>query len=132
MVTREGYITVADENHWQWHYSLDGKLIDDFVCQDVQQMEYNTGEKKWVCSSNSETPNIPNVQVDVMETANLLKYTTSDGWEGLLTRDGRVVTPPVFWSITAVGRNLYLCHYDTTQSHGILLNERGERVKSIQ
>lgn len=123
MVTRDGYITVSDRNHWQWRYALDGTLIDDFVCDNVRQLTYETGEKRWVQVNENETH-----QVDVEETATLLCYTTNEGWEGLMTRDGKIVTPPVFWDVKAVSRNLYLCKYDTTSDHGILLNERGEHV----
>lgn len=126
MVSKEGYITVADKNHWQWHYDLSGHLINDFVCNNVQQLSYLTGEKKWVGSENQ--PDSPLTQVDVEAYAELLMYETSDGWSGLMTRDGKVVTPPNFWSIQAIGKHLYLCKYDTTSDHGILLNDRGERV----
>jgi len=126
MMTRDGYITVGDRNHWQWHYALDGSVIDDFVCESIDQMEFTTGEKRWVKSSD-DSDEVQ--QVDVVEYATLLKYTTSDSWEGLMTRDGKIVTPPVFWSITAISRNLYLCSYDTSGSHKVLINEKGERVR---
>ena len=127
MVTKEGYVTVADKNHWQWHYALDGTEIDNFVCQDVVQMTYTTGEKRWITEGTGEGTCIQR-QVDVEETATLLKYVTSENWEGLMTKEGKIVTPPIFWQITAVSKNLYLCKYDTTSEHGILLNERGERI----
>lgn len=128
MVTRDGYITVSDLNHWQWRYALDGTLIDDFVCNSIDQLTYTTGEMVWANTRNMGNEAIESRQVDVEETATLLRYTTCEGWEGLMTRDGRIITPPVFWSITAISRNLYLCKYDTTSDHGILLNERGERI----
>lgn len=127
MMTRDGYITVGDRNHWQWHYALDGTVIDDFVCQSIDQMEYTTGEKRWVKTGEDATDV---QQVDVEEYATLLKYTTSDQWEGLMTREGKIVTPPVFWSIKAISRNLYLCCYDTSEDHCILVNEKGERVSA--
>lgn len=127
MVTKDGYVTVADQNHWQWHYDLSGNVIDDFVCKDIQQMTFTTGEKKWIKESNGGE-SYDSRQVDVEETATLLKYITSEDWEGLMTKEGRIVTPPVFWSITAISKNLYLCKYDTSSEHGILLNEKGERI----
>ena len=127
MVTKDGYVTVADRNHWQWHYDLNGNVIDDFVCKDIQQMTFNTGEKKWLRDPNG-VMEYDVRQVDVEETATLLKYVTSEDWEGLMTQEGRIVTPPVFWQITAISKNLYLCKYDTSSEHGILLNEKGERV----
>lgn len=129
MVTKDGYITVADQNHWQWHYNFDGTMIDNFVCKNVQQMAFTTGEKKWIKEVDEDAAITTMKQVDVEEYATLLKYTTSDDWEGLMTKDGKVVTPPVFWSISAVNKNLYLCKYDTSEDHGILLNEKGERVR---
>lgn len=127
MVTKDGYVTVADRNHWQWHYDLNGNVIDDFVCKDIQQMTFTTGEKKWLRDPNG-VMEYDVRQVDVEETATLLKYVTSEDWEGLMTQEGRIVTPPVFWQITAISKNLYLCKYDTSSEHGILLNEKGERV----
>lgn len=127
MVTKDGYVTVADQNHWQWHYDLNGNVIDDFVCKDIQQMTFTTGEKKWLRDSNGGME-YDVKQADVEETATLLKYITSEEWEGLMTKEGRIVTPPLFWSITAISKNLYLCKYDTSSEHGILLNEKGERV----
>lgn len=127
MVTRDGYVTVADKNHWQWHYDLSGNVIDDFVCKDVQQMTFTTGEKKWLRDPNG-VMEYDVKQMDVEETVTLLKYITSEDWEGLMTKDGKIVTPPVFWSITAISKNLYLCKYDTSSEHGILLNEKGERI----
>ena len=88
-------------------------------------MTYSTGEKKWVGDGVTE---YVDRQVDVEDTATLLKYVTSENWEGLITKEGKIVTPPIFWSIEAVSKNLYLCKYDTSSDHGILLNERGERV----
>lgn len=130
MVTKDGYITVADQNHWQWHYNFDGTMIDNFVCKSVEQMAFTTGEKKWIKEVNTDSDITTMKQVEVEEYATLLKYTTSDDWEGLMTKEGKVVTPPVFWSISAVNKNLYLCKYDTSEDHGILVNEKGERVKN--
>ena len=127
MVTRDGYITVADQNHWQWHYDLSGNVVDDFVCRDIVQMTYTTGEKRWIKDGNDDSA-YDMRQVDVEETATLLKYVTSENWEGLMTKEGKIVTPPIFWTISAVSKNLYLCKYDTSAEHGILLNEKGERV----
>lgn len=90
-------------------------------------MEYTTGEKRWVKIGDDATEV---QQVDVEEYATLLKYTTSDQWEGLMTRDGKIVTPPIFWPIKAISRNLYLCSYDTSDNHCILVNEKGERVSA--
>jgi len=126
MVTRDGYVTVGDKNHWQWHYDLEGNVIDDFVCNEIDQMTYTTGEKKWITNDSGNFT----TQVDVEETATLLRYTTSEGWQGLMTKEGKIVTPPVFWVIQAIGRNLYLCKYDTSDEHGILLNDKGERIKT--
>lgn len=129
MVTKDGYITVADQNHWQWHYALDGTMIDDFVCKEVQQMDYPTGEKKWFKEKDEDSGITTMKQVDVSENSSLMKYVTAEGWEGLMTKEGKVVTPPVFCSISAVNKNLYLCKYDTSEDYGILVNEKGERIE---
>lgn len=127
MVTREGQVTVADQNHWQWHYDLKGNVIDDFVCTEIEQMKYSTGELRWVTQKDGDE--VTTQQVEVEEYANLLCYVTSDSHRGLMSRDGKVVTPPIFTSVEPINRNLYLCKYEDDTQSGILLNEKGDRVK---
>ncbi|MBO4600105.1 MAG: hypothetical protein J5641_05140 [Bacteroidales bacterium] len=56
-----------------------------------------------------------------------MKYEAECGWYGLMTPDGRQLTPPSYYSIDAVNKDLYLCK--TLYGHGVLLNGKGLRVE---
>jgi hypothetical protein len=42
-------------------------------------------------------------------TARLRAYVAGDGYEGLMTASGHVVTMPLYKEIEAIGYDLYLC-----------------------
>lgn len=133
-ITREEGFFVAGADHWQRRYGYDGQLKDDFVCDRIEHMSYTTGEKQWVTFRSKgeydDNESVYTEERDVTGNASMLKYVTSNGWEGLMSPDGKPVTAPLYWSIQAVGKNLFLCKYDKDSAdHGILLNEKGQVVK---
>ena len=60
-------------------------------------------------------------------TARLRAYVAGDGYEGLMTSDGHVVTMPMYWDIVAVDHDLYLC--SSKNGDMLIVNGRGEIVK---
>lgn len=58
----------------------------------------------------------------------LRRYRTADGHEGLCMEDGAIVTEPLYWEISPVGKDLYLCKYKGSTS-AVLVNSNGETVK---
>lgn len=61
------------------------------------------------------------------KTANCKKYEAELGWYGLMSRSGKVITPPRYCDITAIGYDLYLCKTDDIR--GEVLNGKGVRVR---
>lgn len=54
-------------------------------------------------------------------------YTAGNGYEGLMTRDGRIVTQPLYESIGAIGTDLYLC--TVSNNDKVVVNGKGEIMK---
>lgn len=59
--------------------------------------------------------------------ARCMCYQAEQGWYGLMSPDGQIITPPSYSTITAVEADLYLC--ESQNDYGVLLNGKGERVK---
>lgn len=129
-ITSDDGFIVTDQDHWQRRYGFDGKLHDNFLCDRIETLSYKTGETGYRTNRfvNDGNESVYPEEYPIVALATLKKYVTSASWEGLMTPDGHPVTPPLYWSIEAVGENLYLCHYDQSGQYGILLNEKGEIV----
>ena len=52
----------------------------------------------------------------------------SDGYEGLCTVDGNLVTEPLYWEVLPLAKDMYLCRYKDA-SAGVIVNSKGEIVK---
>ena len=61
------------------------------------------------------------------KTANCKKYEAELGWYGLMSPSGKLITPPRYCDITAIGYDLYLCKTDDIR--GEVLNGKGVRVR---
>lgn len=59
--------------------------------------------------------------------ARLRAYTAGDNYDGLMTRDGHIVTKPLYENIEAIGDDLYLC--TVSNEDKVVLNGKGEIVK---
>lgn len=125
-------IIVADKDHWQRRYDFDGTLIEDFVCESIELLQYPTGEKKWIDKKDYDsyygTQTTVTEEIAVSAIATLEKYRTSNGWFGLISKDGKIITSPRFRNIKAIGKDLYLCSYDDDSEFGVLLTEKGTEV----
>ena len=129
-----GTIDATMPDHTMRKYDLQGTLIDDFYVSDVYQLEYETDEIKYR-NVHEETIYDDEVVCDEEEsesyhpkaTARLRAYVAGDGYEGLMTPDGHVVTMPLYVSINAIGPDLYLC--TSTNTDKLVVNGRGEVVR---
>ena len=59
--------------------------------------------------------------------ATCLCYEGEMDWYGLMSPDGKALTPPMSTEITAVDKDLYLCK--TTYDRGVMLNSKGKPVE---
>lgn len=126
-------ITVVLDSHVMQQYNYQGELIEDFLINDVNYMTYNTDELRYTSTKTyDEEGNVTGETEDEEPTpmqnmARCRRYETEYGWYGLMSPDGKILTPPSYRSITAVGYDLYLCK--NTDDGGILLNGRGEKIQ---
>lgn len=126
-------IFVTFDNHTQYLYDLQGKLITANQIRDVEQLMYKTTEVVYpVGYSGHEDDN------DLAEyyggepytrkaVATCLCYEAESGWYGLLSPEGKMLTLPSYRNIEAVCKDMYLCM--TSYGHGVILNSKGQRVE---
>ena len=126
------YISVTLSNHIIQRYDHSGKIINDFYINDVSYMTYESDELRYSTSKNyneegtltSETENIEPLPVEKM--ARCRRYEAESGWYGLMSADGKVITPPSYCSIQAIGYDIYLCK--DNDEDGVILNGKGQRI----
>ena len=124
--------TMAD--HTIRTYSLTGEIIENFFISEVSQLSYETNE---VIYSQFTTDNFDdngnfssrtvNEEASVRSAiARCRRYQAEYNWYGLMTPEGRIITPPSYSDITAIGPDLYLCKIDN--EHGQIIDGKGNRV----
>lgn len=126
------YISVTLSNHVIQRYSLSGELNNDFYINDVSYLTYESDELRYTTSKNydeegnmtSETEDIEPRPVEKM--AKCRRYEAESGWYGLMTADGKVLTPPSYSEIKAIGYDMYLCKDNDEDS--VILDGKGERL----
>ena len=126
------YISVTLSNHIIQRYDHSGDIINDFYINDISYMTYESDELRYSTSKNyneegtltSETENIEPLPVEKM--AKCRRYEAESGWYGLMTADGKVITPPSYCSIQAIGYDMYLCK--DNDEDGVILNGKGQRI----
>ena len=106
-------IAVTKEDHSQSRYSYEGTLIDDFIFDEVYEMAYYINEF-------DDEGNQKRAVDDMM------KYSSGD-YYGLLSRDGKPVTPPLYSWIESVTAGIYQCQIPDT-NECILINFKGEKI----
>ena len=129
----DDYISVTLDNHIMQRYSLSGKLINDFYVNDVSYLTYETNDLRYITSKTynddgtlaSETEETDPQPVERM--AKCKRYEAESGWYGLMTADGKVITPPSYCDIKAIGYDTYLCK--DNNEDGVILNGKGEKIR---
>lgn len=99
-------------NHLKQVVDFDGNQLQKFLCQDIEPMYYDTDNR-------DKEGNL------IQERTTLYRYRMSDGYEGLCTADGDIVTEPSYWIVKPIGKDLYHCTYKDTNS-GVIINSNGE------
>ena len=128
-----GSINATMKDHTLRKYNLKGELIDDFLISNVDGMLYNTDEIRYTTAKNyDDEGNLTGETAEAeptpyQKTASCKKYEAEAGWFGLMSPSGKVITPPRYCDITAIGYDLYLCKTD--EIRGEVLNGKGIRVR---
>lgn len=132
-VVGNNMIDLTFPDHTLRRYNLDGELIEDFYISSIEHLFYDTAELRYATKRNyDEDGNLESITEDtnpsfVRKPAKCLLYEAEPDWHGLMSADGRIITKPLYTSITAIGYDMYLCK-DNSED-GVLLNGRGERIK---
>lgn len=119
-------IEVRHADHTAKRYDHEGNIVVDFVIDEVSNMRYETTELRNDLPGSSEE----DVDKTVYGIANCQRYLVRSGnWNyedyyGLLNRNGEIITRPIYTSIEAIGKSLYLCQPD-----GVIINDQGESVE---
>lgn len=109
-------------------YSLQGRLLVASQVNDVMRLEYETHEIVYpVCGNGGDEESDDNFHYYKNAVATCLCYEAEKGWYGLMSTNGQQLTPPLYISIKAVEKDLYLCK--ASNGRGILLNSKGQYVK---
>ena len=123
-------IATTFNDHTQRQYNLKGELTVALQIRDVEQLVYDTKEVITHCriETDSEDCYIDNTSFDVKQAvATCFRYESESCWYGLMSPDGKVLTPPSFISIKAIGKDLYHCCTD--YGRGVILNSQGKQVE---
>ena len=127
----DGTINMTMPDHTIRKYNLQGELINDFYVTSVRMLEYEKEDiiyrKRIYSNDEEETDEIKDDNFHPKATARLRAYVAGNGYEGLITADGHLVTNPQYQNIEALGSDLYLC--ETTNYDKVIINGKGEIVK---
>lgn len=121
-------VTMAD--HTMRKYDFEGNLINDFYISETRHLTYDTGEVYYAKDSYTDDDGDEQEYLEERSkqaTARLRAYAAGDGYEGLMTPEGHVITMPLYESVEAIGPDTYLC----TVSNGdkVVVNGKGEVVR---
>lgn len=127
-----GMLTAVMPNHTIRKYTLRGEIINDFYIHRVEQLIYNTTELNEQAKEYDDEGNAygeaGNSAPDTKKAiAHCLRYEAQYGWYGLMSLAGKIITPPVYKDIEAIGPDLYLCK-DASYA-GVLINADGKQVR---
>lgn len=117
----DDYIEVGYTDHTVKVFDYDCNVLEDFLIDEVENLYYPTGGLR-------DSTRIGEAGNVLYALASCRVYRvcggSSDGnYYGLMSGDGRILTPPSYRKIQAVGKDLYLC-----SPHGTLLDSRGRRL----
>lgn len=127
----DGSIDMTMPDHTVRKYDYQGTLIHDFYISSVRMLNYEKAETLYrtrTHDDDGEAYAVPFVESYHPEaTARLRAYVAGDGYDGLMTADGHVVTLPLYKDIEALDHDLYLC--TSTNYDKVIVNGKGEIVR---
>ena len=123
-------IDVAMSDHTMRKYDFEGNLINDFYISETRHLTYDTGEVYYAKDRYTDDDGDEQEYLEERNkqaTARLRAYAAVEGYEGLMTPEGHVITMPLYENIEAIGPDTYLC----TVSDGdkVVVNGKGEVVR---
>lgn len=116
-------IKVSLSDHTAKLYDYNGNIISDFVIDEISNLLYETDKLKEIndCDDDIDCNKIYGI-------ANRQQYKVFSGdyipYYGLIDRNGKRITPPIYTYIEAISKNRYLC-----QPQGLIIDDNGNIVK---
>lgn len=114
-ITEDLGVVATIPNHLQVSYGFDEVKKDGFIVGDINELYYESDER------NEEGSYI-------MKPTKLMKCTMADGYEGLCAVSGHPITEPLYWTISAINEDTYLCKFKDLKTE-VIINSKGEIVK---
>lgn len=115
------YIYGRRNDHLDLVYDFQGNLLNPCSYEEVMQMDYYTD--KFVLNAYSEDYERETA------SANCLKYRTSDYHYGLMDKNGKIVTPPMYDNIEAIAKDRYFCE---GEMGAVVLDDKGQECDKKQ
>lgn len=109
----EGGIVVMSTDNSKKRFDYDGNVTDDFVYDHTYTMEYYSD-------------NLDKEGNRIRKPANVWYY-SSNGHYGLIDKDGKPVTAPIYTSIEAFSEDLFECQIDGGGER-LIINSKGQKV----
>ncbi len=118
-------------DHSQRVYSRQGELLSVSQFRGVEPLLYETTEVIYAGIQDGDECDLSysyySCPVLRKEVATCLRYEGDLDWYGLMSPDGKALTPPQYISIKAIAKDLYLC--ETDYGRGVMLNSKGKLVE---
>lgn len=109
----EGGIVVMSADNSKKRLDYDGNVTDDFVYDNTYTLDYYSDEF--------------DKDGDRIKKPTNLWYYSCNGHYGLIDKNGRPVTPPIYSSIEAFSADLYECQIDIGGER-LILNSKGQKI----
>ena len=126
----EDAIEAGHPDHTSRLYDFEGNVIEDFRIDGVESMYYETGELLAGTGEYDEYSGEYDTYDIVYDAAECFRYYVNPYgatyYYGLMDRQGRRTTPPLYSSITAIGKDRYLC-----QPNGVIIDGKGRKVEAF-
>ena len=124
-------INLTMPDHSIRSYDYEGRFLGDHYITLVRVLEYEkdeiVNEGTQESADSEEATEVCQDSYHPKATARLRAYVAGDGYEGLMTADGKRVTMPIYTDIEAIGYDLYLCSIGFGAK--TIVNGKGETVK---
>lgn len=120
----DSIIEVCHADHTVKRYDFNGNVVVDFVIDGISNMQYETDKLK------HDVLECDNVEGNnrIYGIANRQLYKVSSDYYnyyyGLISREGKRITPPIYTGIEAINKNRYLC-----QPQGVIIDDNGKIVE---
>lgn len=122
------FVTYAD--HSMSCYTRQGDIIAANQIMDVELLMYDNRKVEYPSHNSDDEEYVSYDNPYILKSvATCMRYEGESGWYGLMSPDGRQITPPLYYSVEAVDKDLYLCK--TTYDRGVLLNSKGHKVEEL-